>query len=97
LFWFRADEREEKGEEMEDIEDLLAGSGSGTPPGFRLPLAAAVGVGVGVGSRRNKLSSSPSPAIPGTQVGLIIFLILPLSLYFLIHSLFWCCSRRLST
>jgi len=81
---------------MEDIEDLLAGSGNATPPGFRLPLAAAVGVGVGVGSKRNKLSSSPSPAIPGTQVGLIIILTLPLSLYFLIISLFWCRSRRLS-
>ncbi|TKY68061.1 Threonylcarbamoyladenosine tRNA methylthiotransferase [Spatholobus suberectus] len=52
---------------MEDIEDLLIGSRSATPPGFRLPLAAAVGVG----TKRNQLSSSstpsPSPAIPGTQ------------------------------
>ncbi|KAK7312054.1 hypothetical protein VNO77_35593 [Canavalia gladiata] len=57
----------ERKEEMEDIEDLLIGNGNGndTPPGFRLPLAAAVGVGVG--TKRNQLSSSSSPAIPGTQ------------------------------
>lgn len=29
---------------MEDIEDLLVGSGGGVAPGFRLPVAAAVGV-----------------------------------------------------
>ncbi|KAJ1388575.1 TRAM domain [Sesbania bispinosa] len=52
---------------MEDIEDLLIGSGTGTPPGFRLPLAS---VAVGVGTKRNLRSSpspSPSPSIPGTQ------------------------------
>ncbi|XP_027353619.1 threonylcarbamoyladenosine tRNA methylthiotransferase [Abrus precatorius] len=55
---------------MEDIEDLLIGSRTASPPGFRLPLAAAVGVGVGGGTKRNQLASpspSPSPAIPGTQ------------------------------
>ncbi|CAJ1978238.1 unnamed protein product [Sphenostylis stenocarpa] len=46
---------------MEDIEDLLIGNRSTTPPGFRSPLPAAVGVGVG--SKRNILSSSPSPAL----------------------------------
>ncbi|XP_010244836.1 PREDICTED: threonylcarbamoyladenosine tRNA methylthiotransferase isoform X1 [Nelumbo nucifera] len=61
---------------MEDIEDLLVGSG-GAPPGFRLPLTA-----VGMKPRRNKpnnhaskeqntkfqgLSPTSSPEVPGTQ------------------------------
>ncbi|KAJ7949682.1 Threonylcarbamoyladenosine tRNA methylthiotransferase [Quillaja saponaria] len=62
---------------MDDIEDLLIGSGGGAPPGFRLPLTT-----IGVNPKRNrtkailktnKLSqiqdplTSFSPKIPGTQ------------------------------
>ncbi|OAY23750.1 threonylcarbamoyladenosine tRNA methylthiotransferase [Manihot esculenta] len=59
---------------MEDIEDLLIGSGGGTPPGFRLPLNS-----VGVNPRKNKNKNKPnlnasilsqiplSTKIPGTQ------------------------------
>ena len=55
---------------MEDIEDLLVGNGSGSPPGFRLPLNA---VGVNLKKNKNKpakqLSETPiSSKIPGTQV-----------------------------
>lgn len=53
---------------MEDIEDLLVGSGGGVPPGFRLPVAAAVGVTPK--QQRKKLASivpKSSPNIPGTQ------------------------------
>jgi threonylcarbamoyladenosine tRNA methylthiotransferase CDKAL1 len=52
---------------MEDIEDLVVGTGA--PPGFRLPLTA---VGVNLKKKKsNKLSqTSPSPEIPGTQVSL---------------------------
>ncbi|KAJ6693650.1 hypothetical protein OIU85_004430 [Salix viminalis] len=54
---------------MEDIEDLLVGNGSGSPPGFRLPLNA---VGVNLKKNKNKparqLSETPiSSKIPGTQ------------------------------
>ncbi|KAJ6877846.1 hypothetical protein NC651_030558 [Populus alba x Populus x berolinensis] len=57
---------------MEDIEDLLIGNGSGSPPGFRLPLNA---VGVNLKKNKNKpklhakqLSETPiSSKIPGTQ------------------------------
>ncbi|KAK2433222.1 CDK5RAP1 protein [Trifolium repens] len=52
---------------MEDIEDLLIGTGAGTPPGFRSPLTS---VTVGFGTKKNQRSSllpSPSPSIPGTQ------------------------------
>lgn len=56
---------------MEDIEDLLIGSG-GAPPGFRLPMAA---VGINPNQKKNKsnlidksiLKPSKSPNIPGTQ------------------------------
>ncbi|KAL3503839.1 hypothetical protein ACH5RR_033680 [Cinchona calisaya] len=51
---------------MEDIEDLLAGSGGGMPPGFRLPAAAAVGVQ----QNRKKINFNipkGSLNIPGTQ------------------------------
>ncbi|OVA11473.1 TRAM domain [Macleaya cordata] len=59
---------------MEDIEDLLVGSGGGgDPPGFRLPLMA-----VGLKPKQQKKTknlnlqtleppSTPSPQIPGTQ------------------------------
>ncbi|KAJ8769904.1 hypothetical protein K2173_008986 [Erythroxylum novogranatense] len=58
---------------MEDIEDLLVGSGNGAPPGFRLPLNS-----VGVKPRKyiknkpsltaHNLTQSPfSPKVPGTQ------------------------------
>ncbi|CAJ2655356.1 unnamed protein product [Trifolium pratense] len=52
---------------MEDIEDLLIGTGAGTPPGFRSPLTSAT---VGFETKKNQRSSllsSPSPSIPGTQ------------------------------
>ncbi|KAA8538669.1 hypothetical protein F0562_028277 [Nyssa sinensis] len=61
---------------MEDIEDLLVGSG-GAPPGFRLPFTAAVGVNPK--KKRNQpnlkkasliedsLTNPQSPKIPGTQ------------------------------
>ncbi|KAG5233192.1 threonylcarbamoyladenosine tRNA methylthiotransferase [Salix suchowensis] len=53
---------------MEDIEDLLVGNGSGSPPGFRLPLNA---VGVNLKKNKNKparQSETPiSSKIPGTQ------------------------------
>ncbi|KAF9670608.1 hypothetical protein SADUNF_Sadunf13G0086600 [Salix dunnii] len=56
---------------MEDIEDLLVGNGSGSPPGFRLPLNA-VGVNLKKNKNKNKpakqLSETPiSSKIPGTQ------------------------------
>ncbi|XP_059630944.1 uncharacterized protein LOC132273866 [Cornus florida] len=62
---------------MEDIEDLLVGSG-GAPPGFRLPLAATVGVNPNKKKKnqtnikkasliQDSLSSPESPKIPGTQ------------------------------
>ncbi|CAK8575296.1 unnamed protein product [Lathyrus sativus] len=52
---------------MEDIEDLLIGTGTGTPPGFRPPLASTT-VGVGTTKKqRSSLLPSPSPSIPGTQ------------------------------
>jgi hypothetical protein len=69
-------------EEMEDIEDLLIGTGAGTPPGFRSPLTS---VTVGFGTKKNQRSSllpSPSPSIPGTQV-------LILHLHLLFHLLFF--------
>ncbi|KAF8405803.1 hypothetical protein HHK36_007880 [Tetracentron sinense] len=58
---------------MEDIEDLLVGSGGGAPPGLRLPLMA-----VGMTPKKNKpntnnrpqiqdLHTHRSPEIPGTQ------------------------------
>ncbi|CAK9178098.1 unnamed protein product [Ilex paraguariensis] len=53
---------------MEDIEDLLVGSG-GAPPGFRLPLAAP-GVGVNPKQKKPVRDSLTSPyysKIPGTQ------------------------------
>ncbi|GAU37951.1 hypothetical protein TSUD_269660 [Trifolium subterraneum] len=52
---------------MEDIEDLMIGTGAGTPPGFRSPLTS---VTVGFGTKkiqRSSLLPSPSPSIPGTQ------------------------------
>ncbi|KAH0747436.1 threonylcarbamoyladenosine tRNA methylthiotransferase isoform X1 [Solanum tuberosum] len=57
---------------MEDIEDLLVGTGAGVPPGFRLPVPAAVGVNP---KQRKKngvrkltvIQDSPAPKIPGTQ------------------------------
>ncbi|XP_057457063.1 uncharacterized protein LOC130748004 [Lotus japonicus] len=49
---------------MEDIEDMLIGTTTGHPAGFRLPVAA---VGVGVGTKRNQRCSPCSSAIPGTQ------------------------------
>ncbi|XP_028801621.1 threonylcarbamoyladenosine tRNA methylthiotransferase [Neltuma alba] len=63
---------------MEDIEDLLIGSGDGSPPGFRLPVTS---VGMNPKKNRNKgnlshklsqihdstSASSLSPKIPGTQ------------------------------
>jgi hypothetical protein len=67
---------------MEDIEDLLIGTGAGTPPGFRSPLTS---VTVGFGTKKNQRSSllpSPSPSIPGTQV-------LILHLHLLFHLLFF--------
>ncbi|KAJ8541768.1 hypothetical protein K7X08_002584 [Anisodus acutangulus] len=57
---------------MEDIEDLLVGTGAGVPPGFRLPVAAAVGVNPkqrkknGV-TKLTVVQDSPAPKIPGTQ------------------------------
>lgn len=66
---------------MEDIEDMLVGSGVGATPGFRLPLAA-----VGLNPKKKKsnsrnleldtqsvtrdqLTNAPiSPKVPGTQV-----------------------------
>lgn len=61
--------------QMEDIEDLLAGSGGGgAPPGFRLPINA---VGVNPKYNKNKprlhdnhlsKTGSLSPKIPGTEV-----------------------------
>lgn len=56
---------------MEDIEDLLVGSGGGAPPGFRLPLAA---VGMTLKQKKSKTNSlihesltPQSLKIPGTQ------------------------------
>ncbi|KAI4332270.1 hypothetical protein L6164_017193 [Bauhinia variegata] len=57
---------------MEDIEDLLIGSGSGSPPGFRLPLTS---VGVNTKRSRNKASlthklsqiQDSNSKVPGTQ------------------------------
>ncbi|KAF7836442.1 threonylcarbamoyladenosine tRNA methylthiotransferase [Senna tora] len=56
---------------MEDIEDLLIGSETGSPPGFRLPLKT---VGVNPKRNRTKLSQIQDsasavslPKIPGTQ------------------------------
>lgn len=79
---------------MEDIEDLLVGSGGGgAPPGFRLPINA-----VGVNPRKNKnkplfsgnqlskINDSLSPLsseIPGTQV-LIFPFFLVVSIYFIL-------------
>ncbi|KAL3324255.1 hypothetical protein AABB24_038438 [Solanum stoloniferum] len=57
---------------MEDIEDLLVGTGAGVPPGFRLPVPAAVGVNPkqrkknGV-TKLTVVQDSPAPKIPGTQ------------------------------
>ncbi|KAL5073455.1 hypothetical protein RYX36_012439 [Vicia faba] len=52
---------------MEDIEDLLIGTGTRAPPGFRPPLAS-VTVGVGTTKKhRSSLLPTPSPSIPGTQ------------------------------
>ncbi|KAH0777799.1 hypothetical protein KY290_009210 [Solanum tuberosum] len=57
---------------MEDIEDLLVGTGVGVPPGFRLPVPAAVGVNPkqrkknGV-TKLTVVQDSPAPKIPGTQ------------------------------
>ncbi|CAK8541804.1 unnamed protein product [Lathyrus sativus] len=52
---------------MEDIEDLLIGIGTETPPGFRPPLASTT-VGFGTTKKqRSSLLPSPSPSIPGTQ------------------------------
>ncbi|XP_059280525.1 uncharacterized protein LOC132034252 [Lycium ferocissimum] len=54
---------------MEDIEDLLVGTG--VPPGFRLPVPAAVGVNPKKQRKKNGLTKvvqdSPTPKIPGTQ------------------------------
>ncbi|XP_050214683.1 uncharacterized protein LOC126665807 [Mercurialis annua] len=49
---------------MEDIEDLLIGSGDGAPSGFRLPINS-----VALHPKKNKpnLTASFSPKIPGTQ------------------------------
>ncbi|GAA0167684.1 hypothetical protein LIER_22562 [Lithospermum erythrorhizon] len=55
---------------MEDIEDLLLGSGGGVAAGFRLPVAAAVGVDTKHQRKKNTLrnpTSSYAPKIPGTQ------------------------------
>ncbi|XP_021806802.1 uncharacterized protein LOC110750745 [Prunus avium] len=41
---------------MEDIEDLLGGSGGGAPPGFRLPITA-----VGLNPKKNKNNNKPNP------------------------------------
>ncbi|KAI4332275.1 hypothetical protein L6164_017198 [Bauhinia variegata] len=57
---------------MEDIEDLLIGSGSRSPPGFRLPLTS---VGVNTKRSRNKASlthklsqiQDSTSKVPGTQ------------------------------
>ncbi|XP_055833450.1 uncharacterized protein LOC129902297 [Solanum dulcamara] len=57
---------------MEDIEDLLVGTGAGVPPGFRLSVPAAVGVNPkqrkknGV-TKLTVVQDSPAPKIPGTQ------------------------------
>lgn len=59
---------------MEDIEDLLVGSGGGVAPGFRLPVAAAVRLNPKQQSK--KVSQSiPKVAsdVPGTQVRLTLF------------------------
>lgn len=61
--------------QMEDIEDLLVGSGAGgAPPGFRLPINA-VGVNPKCNKKKPRLhnnhlskTDSPSPKIPGTEV-----------------------------
>ncbi|KAM7512671.1 hypothetical protein LguiB_011546 [Lonicera macranthoides] len=64
---------------MEDIEDLLAGSGGGAPPGFRLPFSASVGLNPKKKNKNNHhlkssslipqdlLSAHQPPKIPGTQ------------------------------
>lgn len=58
---------EAKAKEMEDIEDLLIGTRTGTPPGFRPPLTS-VTVGIGTTKKhRSSLLPPPSPSIPGTQ------------------------------
>ncbi|CAB4298026.1 unnamed protein product [Prunus armeniaca] len=41
---------------MEDIEDLLVGSGGGAPTGFRLPITA-----VGLNPKKNKNKNKPNP------------------------------------
>lgn len=64
---------------MEDIEDLLVGSG-GAPAGFRVPITASVGVNPKKKKKKNQqldlnnhssiqpsLTASHSPKIPGTQ------------------------------
>lgn len=60
---------------MEDIEDLLAGSGGGVAPGFRLPVAAAVGVNTK--QQRKKITQSIpkiTSNVPGTQVRVCIYI-----------------------
>ncbi|KAH7834046.1 hypothetical protein Vadar_012187 [Vaccinium darrowii] len=64
---------------MEDIEDLLVGSG-GAPPGFRLPVPASVGVNPKKKNNKQQpklrknyaiqssLSGPISPKIPGTEI-----------------------------
>ncbi|XP_058194906.1 uncharacterized protein LOC131311453 isoform X2 [Rhododendron vialii] len=64
---------------MEDIEDLLVGSG-GAPPGFRLPVPASVGVNTKKKNNKQRpnlrknhaiqssLSGLLSPKIPGTEI-----------------------------
>ncbi|KAL1324881.1 hypothetical protein HN51_034999 [Arachis hypogaea] len=58
---------------MEDIEDLLIGTATGTPPGFRLPLAASVATKTNSNRRnpnqkqRTQLSTATPSPIPGTQ------------------------------
>lgn len=60
---------------MEDIEDLLAGSGGGVAPGFRFPVAAAVGVNTK--QQRKKITQSIpkiTSNVPGTQVRVCIYI-----------------------
>ncbi|THG17496.1 hypothetical protein TEA_024751 [Camellia sinensis var. sinensis] len=74
---------------MEDIEDLLVGSG-GAPAGFRLPITASVSVNPKKKNQQSdlnnhssiqpSLTASHSPKIPGTQV-----LSLSLSIYIYIY------------
>ena len=63
---------------MEDIEDLMVGSG-GAPPGFRLPISASVGVNPkkkknhqtnfkNNSTIEGSLGAPQSPKIPGTEV-----------------------------